>query len=106
MTGTPPALPSLYLPAEVAAALRCSTWWVMEQVRRGRFPYCEVAGGYRFKAEHYESILRLVEKLPPEELPSAWKERPAIAAVEAATGGLQARVPRRLREVSPINPAA
>src|SRR3954470_51186 len=104
MTGTASDLPRLYTAAEVAEALRCSTWWVQEQVRRGRVPYCEVAGGCRFTAEHYAVIVRLLERLPREEFPhtSADQERPVVPAPEVPTAGLQARVPRRLRNVPSI----
>src|SRR3954467_1471724 len=100
MSGTPHGLPRLYTAAEVAEALRCSTWWVQEQVRRGRVPYCEVAGGCRFTAEHYALILGLLERLPREEFPhaSTRQESPPLAT-QVPTAGLQARVPRRLRDI-------
>src|SRR3954452_919888 len=99
MSGTVSELPRLYTAAEVAEALRCSTWWVQEQVRRGRVPYCEVAGSCRFTAEHYAVILRLLERLPHEEFrhASVRQERSVFPASELPTAGLQARVPRRLR---------
>ena len=108
MSGTPHGLPRLYTAAEVAEALRCSTWWVQEQVRRGRVPYCEVAGGCRFTAEHYAVIVRLLERLPREEYQqtSPGQERPVVSASEMPTAGLQARVPRRLRNVPSIDVAA
>ncbi|GIE93320.1 DNA-binding protein [Paractinoplanes rishiriensis] len=99
MTGTPPGLPRLYTAAEVAEALRCSTWWVQEQVRQRRFPYEEIAGSCRFSAEHYAVILRVCEVLPAEELPTPVREVLPVLPGEALTGGLRPRVPRRLREV-------
>ena len=108
MPGTASGLPRLYTAAEVAEALRCSTWWVQEQVRRGRLPYCEVAGGCRFTAEHYDVILRLLERLPREDVAdvSAGRERPVHPATEVPTAGLQARVPRRLRDIPSTGVAA
>jgi hypothetical protein len=108
MPGTASNLPRLYTAAEVAEALRCSTWWVQEQVRRRRVPYCEVAGGCRFTVEHYAVILRLLERLPLEEFPhaSARTDRPAVPASDVPTAGLQARVPRRLRDVPSFGAAA
>ncbi|ROP32840.1 hypothetical protein EDD30_5789 [Couchioplanes caeruleus] len=106
MTGTPSGLPRLYTPAEVAEALRCSTWWVQEQVRRRRFPHCEVAGGHRFTTEHYAAILRLCEVLPAEEAPPIRPQRGAVPPVETPTAGLRARVPRRLRGLAPTDVAA
>jgi hypothetical protein len=101
-------LPRLYTAAEVAEALRCSTWWVQEQVRRGRVPYCEVAGSCRFTAEQYAVILRLLERLPREETSyvPARRERSVHSASEVPIAGLQARVPRRLRGVSSTGAAA
>src|SRR4051812_33771446 len=108
MSGTASDLPRLYTAAEVAEALRCSTWWAQEQVRHGRVPYCEVAGSCRFTAEHYAVIVGLLERLPREEFPhvSASQGRPAFSASEVPTAGLQARVPRRLRDVPSIGAAA
>jgi hypothetical protein len=108
MPGTPHELPRLYTAAEVAEALRCSTWWVQEQVRRDRVPYCEVAGGPRFTAEHYAAILHLLERQPANEPPATpvRQVRPAVTAREGVPGGLQARVPRRMRGTQSIDTAA
>lgn len=103
MPGQPNELPRLYLPAEVAEALRCSTWWVMEQVRKGRFPHEEIAGGYRFTAEQYATIVRRCEAIPGEDPPAV---QPEPAALPTVTAGLEARVPRRLRRIPPIDSAA
>jgi Helix-turn-helix domain len=102
MTGTPADLPRVYTAAEVAEALRCSKWWVLEQVRRGRIPcYGDVAGGYRFSVEHVATILRLRERRPVEAAPAPEAERRKAAAsvvscVEPTR--LVARVPRRARD--------
>ena len=106
MPGTPDELPRLYTPAEVAEAMRCSKWWVLEQVRQRRVPFCEVAGSYRFRAEHYAAILRLLEVWPEEDAAPASPQRAVRVAVEDSAGHLQARVPRRLREVPSIDTAA
>jgi hypothetical protein len=53
--------PILYLPREVARLLKCSEWWVKEQARRRRVPFCWIAGGYRFTPEHVAEIVRLFE---------------------------------------------
>jgi hypothetical protein len=102
MPGTPNELPRLYTAAEVAEALRCSKWWVQEQARRGRVPcYGDVAGGFRFSAEHVATILRLRERRPAEPVPAVEAEwvkaaAPVVAAVEPVR--LVARVPRRARD--------
>ncbi|WP_084704147.1 helix-turn-helix domain-containing protein [Phaeacidiphilus oryzae] len=94
-----PALPPVYSAAEVAAALRCSEWWVKEQARKGCIPFTKPGGTYRFTAEHVAEILRIYEggapSLPaaPESTPRGWhKARPeAIEPVRR----LKARPPRR-----------
>jgi hypothetical protein len=108
MTGTSERLPRLYTADEVAEALRCSTWWVQEQVRRARVPYCEVAGSCRFTAEHYAVILGLLERLPREDVRhgSVRREQPGLSTSELPTAGLQARVPRRRRDAPPLGAAA
>jgi hypothetical protein len=63
-------LPRLYCPEEIAAALRCSEWWVKEQARRRRIPFVRVAGAYRFTAVHYQEIVRLREEQPDDALPA------------------------------------
>ena len=54
--------PILYLPREVARLLKCSEWWVKEQARRRRVPFCWIAGGYRFTPDHVAEIVRLFER--------------------------------------------
>lgn len=39
MSDPGPAVATYYRPAEVAAMLRCSVWWVKEQARRRRIPF-------------------------------------------------------------------
>jgi hypothetical protein len=101
MSGTPNGLPRLYTAAEVAEALRCSKWWVLEQVRRGRVPcYSDVAGGYRFSAEHVATMLRLRERQPVEPAPAVeaeWLEAAGPVALVDEPARLVARVPRRAR---------
>jgi hypothetical protein len=108
MPGTPSELPRLYTAAEVAEALRCSTWWVQEQARRGRVPHCKVAGAPRFTAEHYAAIVRLLERQPAADplVAPVRQAVPTAAAVKASSSGLRARVPRRLREMSSADEAA
>ena len=98
-------LPRLFTAAEVAEALRCSTWWVQEQARRGRVPYCEVAGGYRFSAEHYAAIVRLLERQPTDPAcsdPVDWRGGRGTSSsdvdIAASPIRLQARPPRRSRQ--------
>jgi hypothetical protein len=102
MTGAPGDLPHLYTAAEVAEALRCSKWWVLEQARKGRIPcYGDVAGGYRFSAEHVATILRLHERRPAEPAPvpeAEWLKAAAPVVLAAEPVRLIARVPRRARD--------
>jgi Helix-turn-helix domain len=102
MTGTPGDLPRLYTAAEVAEALRCSKWWVLEQVRKGRIPcYGDVAGGCRFSAEHVAAILCLRERRPIEPAPAPeaeWRKAATPADFVAEPARLVARVPRRARD--------
>ena len=69
-------------------------------------PFCEVAGSYRFRAEHYAAILRLLEIWPEEQIPPTPAQKPVRVAAEESAGHLQARVPRRLRQIPPIDTAA
>lgn len=52
----------LYLPSEAAKILRCSEWWIKEQARRGRIPYCWIGGGYKFTPDHLKTIARESER--------------------------------------------
>lgn len=94
----------LHRPADVAAMLLCSEWWVKEQARKRRIPFAWIGGGYRFTDEHVAEIIRRAEVLPddggraPVVVVEARREAPP-AAVEPVTR-LRARTPRRaLRNV-------
>lgn len=64
MTGPAPTPTAFYRPAEVAALLRCSEWWVKEQARRRRIPYAWIGGSYLFTTEHIAEIVRRFEVQP------------------------------------------
>jgi hypothetical protein len=64
MSGPASAPATFYRPAEVAAMLRCSEWWVKEQARRRRIPYSWIGGSYLFTDEHIVEIVRLFEVRP------------------------------------------
>ncbi len=90
----------LHRPADVAAMLRCSEWWVKEQARKRRIPYAWIGGGYRFTDEHVAAIIRAAEVLPGDAGPAqvaaapSRRPRPEPVAVEPVTR-LRARTPRR-----------
>jgi hypothetical protein len=107
MTGPAPAPTVFYTAAEVASALRCSAWWVKDQARRRRIPYCWVAGSYRFTDEHLAEIQRLLERRPtvPAEpsiptRPNATPARRSASDAADPTVGLRARPPRRSRQAA------
>lgn len=91
----------LHRPDEVAAMLRCSTWWVKEQARKGRIPYSRIGGGYRFTDEHVAEIVRIFEKRPadtPAVVPSPRRPTQRSTDEQGQTANrLTARVPRRAR---------
>ena len=102
MTGTGSVPPTLYRPAEVAAMLRCSEWWVKEQARRRRIPYCWIGGGYRFTDAHIAEIAQLCEVRPVEHVNGAGTEAvasvvPVLRLASGSSGQLRARPPRRHR---------
>jgi hypothetical protein len=102
MTAPAPAQPAYYRPADVAALLRCSAWWVKEQARRGRIPYSWIGGGYLFTDEHVAEIVRLFERRPAQPpavtAPLPRHQTAAVADVADATVvQLRARPPRRTR---------
>ena len=70
MSGAGAAHAAYYRPAEVAEMLRCSEWWVKEQARRRRVPFCWIGGGYLFTEEHVAAIVRLFEVRPTEHVES------------------------------------
>ena len=100
MSGATPAHVRLYRPAEVAELLGCSQWWVKDQARRRRIPFCWIGGSYRFTEEHIAAIVRLFEVQPVE---PGMLVSPIAAARNSMTTGntgatvLVARVPRRAR---------
>ena len=92
-----------YLPREVAQILKCSEWWVKEQARRRRIPFCWVGGGYRFTPDHVIEITRLFEhKAMPAEVISIETHRarrkPPRRDSAAPTAQLKARLPPRARQ--------
>src|SRR3954452_16910167 len=89
-----------YRPAEVARLLRCSEWWIKEQARRRRIPFCWIGGSYLFTEEHIAAIVRLFEGQPVEAVTSARSGGPARrseGSPGAAAVTLVALVPRRVR---------
>jgi hypothetical protein len=93
-TGHAPA--GFYRAAEVARILRCSEWWVKEQARQRRIPFCWIGGSYLFTDAHVAAIVRLFEVQPVEDQAPASSTGRARRA-ETAGAGLVARVPRRAR---------
>ena len=80
--------------------LRCSEWWVKEQARRRRIPFCWIGGSYLFTDEHITEIIRLFEVRPVEGAAVAVIGRARKATTEPHTAPavrLVARVPRRAR---------
>ncbi|MEU6756368.1 DNA-binding protein [Streptomyces sp. NPDC046685] len=63
------ALPRLFRPEEIAAALGCSAWWVKDRARRRLIPFTYVGGAYRFTADHLADIVRLHEERPARATP-------------------------------------
>ncbi|GAA1879691.1 helix-turn-helix domain-containing protein [Asanoa iriomotensis] len=96
---------TFYRPAEVAERLRCSVWWVKEQARRRRIPYCWIGGSYRFTEEHISEIARLFE-VEPLDVSTSVPRRPQTVRPATPTNGepvvqLNARIPRRARTSTP-----
>ena len=103
MSGPASAPATFYRPAEVAAMLRCSEWWVKEQARKRRIPYSWIGGSYLFTEEHIAEIVRLFEVRPAERAASPDAVRPATprpVAEAGSPGALRARTPRRVREAA------
>jgi hypothetical protein len=97
-TGHAPA--GFYRAAEVARMLRCSEWWVKEQARRRRIPFCWIGGSYLFTDEHIAAMVRLFEVQPVDACATATstgRSRRSKAAASPTTAGLVSRVPRRVR---------
>ena len=98
-TGHIPA--GFYRAAEVARMLRCSEWWVKEQARQRRIPFCWIGGSYLFTDEHIAAIVRLFEVRPDGSVPvtgTSRTVRPSVVADGSPTSALKARPPRRMRE--------
>jgi hypothetical protein len=92
---------TFYRPAQVAERLHCSEWWVKEQARRRRIPFCWIGGGYLFTEEHIIAILRRFEVQAVDGEASvtampAPRPRPPARSAEAQVA-LRARPPRRAR---------
>lgn len=102
MSGPPPAPTAFYTATEVAQLLRCSPWWVKEQARKRRIPYCWIGGSYRFTDQHITEIARLCEVQPLNRTataPTATGHRRTRPDNEPATVvQLVARPPRRTRQ--------
>lgn len=97
-TGRAPA--GFYRAAEVARMLRCSEWWVKEQARQRRIPFCWIGGSYLFTDEHITAIVHLFEVQPMEacaSVSSTGRARSSRTAAGSTGVGLVARVPRRAR---------
>lgn len=91
---------TFYKPHEVAEILGCSEWWVKEQARHQRIPFCWIASSYRFTPEHVVEIARLTEVRPA---PAASASSRTVARAESTTAPvvqLTARVPRRARRAA------
>lgn len=92
---------NFYRPAQVAERLPCSEWWVKEQARRRRIPFCWIGGGYLFTEEHITAILRRFEvqavdgEASVSAMPAPRPRPPAQPAESSVT--LRARPPRRAR---------
>ncbi|MEV8508114.1 helix-turn-helix domain-containing protein [Actinoplanes sp. NPDC051475] len=110
MDGAPMAQSQLYTPAEVACRLRCSEWWVKEQARRRRIPFCWIGGSYRFTEEQVVATVRLFEVQPVEPPLAVGSVVRAISRAahsdEDASGRLRARAPRRMRGAAPPSTTA
>jgi hypothetical protein len=82
--------------------LRCSEWWVKEQARNRRIPYCWIGGSYRFTGEHLAEIVRLFEVRPTDQVSKSARAQPARTPAPGpgadTTMRLQARPPRRVRK--------
>lgn len=95
-----PAPLRFYLPSEVADRLRCSEWWVKEQARRRRVPYCWIGGAYRFTEQHVEAIAELFEVQARDVPVSPGRANRTVKPATEESGTvarLSARVPRRAR---------
>jgi hypothetical protein len=101
MTGPVQHQPTYHRPADVAAMLRCSPWWIKEQARRGRIPYSWIGGSYLFTDEHVRAIVQLHEVQPTDPVPAPAPRRATTPPEQgnAPVVQLRARPPRRVRAV-------
>ncbi|WP_429216492.1 DNA-binding protein [Kitasatospora sp. MAP12-9] len=92
---------ALYHPAQVALVLGRSEWWVREQARKARIPFCKVGNSYRFTAGHIAEIIALLEVRPqvtgPAQADPRPMRRPRSADIAEPQARLRARPPRRVR---------
>ncbi len=99
-------VPVFYLVEEVAKILKCSKWWVQEEVRNGRLPHCRVAGSYRFTRDHLWEIARILERpaAPVAQSPTAAPIRPRVSPrtrkAPSGADSLIARIPARERRAA------
>src|SRR5262247_2810258 len=63
---TPPPN-GFHRPAEAAAMLHCSEWWLKKQCRERRIPYAWIGGSYLFTDEHIAEIIRRFEVRPTDD---------------------------------------
>lgn len=99
------SLPVIYTPEELAAALKLdSTWWIREQIRRGRVAATKVAGTWRFTETQAAELIRLATVAPAlrtDTIPARKRTEPETTETSALAEEpplLQARPPRRRRE--------
>lgn len=84
-----------YTPAEVAALLRTSEWWVREQTRRMRVPHQRYGRGrIAFTAAQVEA-LRALAAVPAAD--PAGQQLPALALVELGATARSRAAHRRAR---------
>lgn len=86
----------------MARILKCFEWWVKEQARKRRIPFCWIGGGYRFTPDHLSEIVRLSERTAegaeviPVEAQRARRNRSPREPV-GSSAQLTARIPARAR---------
>lgn len=101
-----------YLPVEAAKILRCSEWWLKEQARNDRIPYCWIGGRYKFTPEHLKTIARKFERgiasgvvtdsgnAQPRRAPHRTRPPGQAARGTSEPAQLTARIPPRARRAS------
>ncbi|RSM56606.1 DNA-binding protein [Actinoplanes sp. ATCC 53533] len=93
----------ILLPAQVAEIFRCSEWWIKEQARKERIPYCKAGGSYKFSRQHVKEIARIFshDAATPAPAnpgrPSKVPRKPRRTTVAPSSESVQlvARIPRR-----------